>query len=157
MVLDTNVLLSALAFPGSKPDQVLLRVRRGEVELFLSSCILAELERILRNKFRFTKRQTDERVTVIRRMATLVEPAERLALVAAKDDDNRILECAVAARADYLVTGDKEHLLPLRSIGTTQIVTPAAFLDLLLELQSGGTTWQGAQGDHVARRTRRMQ
>jgi len=130
VVLDTNVLLSALAFPGSKPDQVLQRVRRGEVALVLSAFILAELERILRDKFRFTTRQTDERVAVIRRMATLVEPTERIALVVAKDDDNRILECAVAARADYLVTGDKEHLLPLRSIGATQIVTPAAFLEL---------------------------
>lgn len=130
VVLDTNVLLSALAFPGGKPDHVLQRVRRGEVELFLSEFILAELERILRDKFRFTKRQTDERVAAIRRMATLVDPAERITLVTAKDDDNRILECAVAAHADYLVTGDKEHLLPLRSIGTSQIVTPAAFLEL---------------------------
>ena len=130
VVLDTNVLLSALAFPGSKPDQVLQRVRRGEVELFLSPFILAEFERILRDKFRFTKRQTDERVTAIRHLATLVEPTERITLVAAKDDDNRILECARAARADYLVTGDKEHLLPLRSVGLTQIVTPAAFLAL---------------------------
>jgi len=129
VVLDTNVLLSALAVPGSKPDLVLQRVRRGEVALFLSAFILAELERILRDTFRFTTRQTDERVAVIRRMATLVEPTERIALVVAKDDDNRILECAVAARADYLVTGDKEHLLPLRSIGATQIVTPAAFLE----------------------------
>jgi putative PIN family toxin of toxin-antitoxin system len=130
VVLDTNVLLSALAFPGSQPDQVLQRVRRGEVELFLSPFILAELERILRDKFRFTKRQTDERMNVIRRLATLVEPTERIALVTAKDDDNRILECALAARADYLVTGDKEHLLPLWSIGTTRIVTPAALLEL---------------------------
>ena len=129
VVLDTNVLLSALAFPGSKPDRILLRVRHGEIELFLSDFIVAELERILRDKFRFTTRQTDDRVSAIRRMATLVVPEERIALVAAKDDDNRILECAVAAHADYLVTGDKEHLLPLRSIGATQIVTPAAFLE----------------------------
>ena len=131
LVLDTNVLLSALAFPGSKPDQVLQRVRRGDVELSLSPFILAELERVLHDKFRFTKRQTAERVNAIRRMATLVEPTERVALVAAKDDDNRILECALAARSEYLVTGDKEHLLPLRPIGTTKIVTPADFLDVV--------------------------
>ena len=130
IVLDTNVLLSALAFPGSKPDQVLHRIRRGEVNLFLSPFILTELERVLREKFRFSKRQTDDRVTTIRRMATMVEPVERIALVVAKDDDNRILECALAARADYLVTGDTKHLLPLRSIGPTQILTPAAFLEL---------------------------
>jgi len=127
VVLDTHVLLSALVFPGSKPDQILLRVRHGEIELCLSEFILAEFERILRDKFRFTTRQTDDRVTAIRRMATLVVPKARIALVTAKDDNNRILECAVPAHADYLVTGDKEHLLPLRSIGTTQIVTPAAF------------------------------
>ncbi|MEI8189916.1 MAG: putative toxin-antitoxin system toxin component, PIN family [candidate division NC10 bacterium] len=130
IVLDTNVLLSALAFPGSKPDQVLHRVRRGEVNLFLSPFILTELERVLREKFRVSKRQTDDRITTIRRMATMVEPVERIALVVAKDDDNRILECALAARADSLVTGDTKHLLPLRSIGTTQILTPAAFLEL---------------------------
>jgi putative PIN family toxin of toxin-antitoxin system len=129
VVLDTNVLLSALVFPGSKPDEVLTCVRRGEVELLLSPFILAELERILLDKFRFTARQTAERVAVIRRMATIIEPTEHVALVVTKDDDNRILECALAARADYLVTGDKEHLLPLRSIGTTEIVAPAAFLD----------------------------
>jgi uncharacterized protein len=130
IVLDTNVLLSALAFPGSKPDQVLHCVRRGEVSLFLSPFILTELERVLREKFRFSKRKTDDRVTTIRRMATMVEPVDRIALVVAKDDDNRILECALAARADYLVTGDTKHLLPLRSIGTTLILTPAAFLEL---------------------------
>lgn len=131
VVLDTNVLLSALVFPGSKPDQVLQRVRRGDVELFLSPFILGELERILLEKFRFTKQQTAERVNAIRRIATLVEPTERVALVVAKDDDNRILECALVARAEYLVTGDKEHLLPLRSFGMTEIVTPAAFLDVV--------------------------
>jgi uncharacterized protein len=107
VVLDTNVLISALAFPGSKPDRVLQRIRQGEVALFLSAFILAEFQRILRAKFRFTTRQTDERVAVIQRIATLVEPTERIALAVAKDDDNRILECAVAARADSLVTGTR--------------------------------------------------
>jgi len=135
VVLDTNVLLSALVFPGSKPDEVLAFVRRGEVELFLSPFILAELERILFEKFRFTARQTADRVAAIRRMATIIEPTARVVLVVTKDDDNRILECALAVRVDYLVTGDKEHLLPLRSIDTTVIITPAAFLD----------RWRGAE------------
>jgi len=56
VALDTDVLLSALAFPGGKPDQVRQRARRGEVTLFLPF-ILAEFERILPDKFRFTKRR----------------------------------------------------------------------------------------------------
>lgn len=64
-------------------------------------------------------------------MATLVEPGERIRLVEAVDDDNRILECAVAARADYLITEDRQHPLPRRSVGGIPIITPAAFIEFL--------------------------
>ncbi|MBF8298199.1 MAG: PilT protein domain protein [candidate division NC10 bacterium] len=130
IVLDTNVLISALAFPGSKPDQILYRIRRGETELFISPFILSELDRVLREKFRFTKKEADVRVNAIRAIAHVITPTERIAVVTANDDDNRILECGAAAQAEFLVTGDKEHLLPLGSYRGTKIVTPAQFLDL---------------------------
>ncbi len=130
IVLDTNVLISALAFPGSKPDQILYRIRRGEIELFISPFILSELDRVLREKFRFTKKEADIRVNAIRAIAHVMTPTERITVVTANDDDNRILECVAAAQAEFLVTGDKEHLLPLGSYRGTTIVTPAQFLDL---------------------------
>ena len=131
IVLDTNVLISALAFPGSKPDQILYRARRGEVDLLLSAFILSELGRVLRVKFRFGKKETRARVNAIRSIAHLVEPTERISAVTANDDDHRILECALAAGAEFLVTGDREHLLPLVTYRTVKIVSPAHFLDLL--------------------------
>lgn len=131
IVLDTNVLISALAFPGSKPDQVLGRIRRGEMELFISPFILSELDRVLREKFRFGKKEARARVNAIRPIARLVQPAERITVITANDDDNRILECALAAQAEFLVTGDQQHLLPLKSYRGTKIITPADFLDLL--------------------------
>jgi putative PIN family toxin of toxin-antitoxin system len=131
LVLDTNVFISALVFPGSRPDQLLQRIRRGEFSLFVSPFILDELDRVLREKFRYGKREAAALTDAICGMATCVRPTERMQIVSANDDDNRILECALAADADYLVTGDKEHLLPLQSLGRTQIVTPAQFLDLL--------------------------
>ena len=130
IVLDTNVLISALAFPGSKPDQILYRIRRGETELFISPFILSELDRVLREKFRFTKKEADVQVNAIRAIAHLITPTERITVMTANDDDNRILECVAAAQAEFLVTGDKEHLLPLGSYRGTKIVTPAQFLDL---------------------------
>lgn len=130
IVLDTNVLISALAFPGSKPDQILYRIRRGETELFISPFILSELDRVLREKFRFTKKEADVRVNAIRAIAHVITPTERITVVTANDDDNRILECVAAAQAEFLVTGDEEHLLPLGSYRGTKIVTPAQFLDL---------------------------
>ncbi len=131
IVLDTNVLISALAFPGSKPDQIVHRIHRGEMELFISPFILSELERVLREKFRFGKQEALARVRAIRSIARLVQPTERIAVVTANDDDNRILECALAAQAKFLVTGDQEHLIPLGSYRDTKIVTPSQFLDLL--------------------------
>lgn len=131
IVLDTNVLISALAFPGSKPDRILRQVRRGELDLFISPFILAELDRVLQEKFRFGKKEAGARVRAIRSMAHLVHPTEQINVVTANADDNRILECALAARAEFLVTGDKEHLIPLGSYRDTKIVTPADFLDLL--------------------------
>jgi putative PIN family toxin of toxin-antitoxin system len=131
IVLDTNVLISALAFPGSKPDLILSRIRRGEVELFASSFILAELDRILREKFHFRRSEAEARGRFIRTFAHLVEPTERISVVTAKDDDNRILECALAAQAEFLVTGDKKHLLPLKTYRNVSIVSPAQFLDRL--------------------------
>ena len=67
----------------------------------------------------------------IRFLARLAHRTERLTVVTANDDDNRMLECALAARAEFLVTGDEHHLLPLGSYRDTKIVTPAQFLDLL--------------------------
>lgn len=130
IVLDTNVLISALAFPGSKPDQLLYRIRRGELDLFISPFILSELYRVLQQKFRLTKREAAARVRAIRSIAQVVEPRERVAVVTAMDDDNRILECALAAQAEFLVTGDREHLLPLGSFANTRIVAPSEFLDM---------------------------
>ncbi len=55
---------------------------------------------------------------------------ESISVVKDNEADNRILECAVAARADYLVTGDKEHLLPIETFRGVRIVSPAGFLDI---------------------------
>lgn len=84
IVLDTNVLISALAFPDSKPDQILSRVRRGEVTLLLSSFILAELDRILQEKFHFSERAATQRIEVIRALAQLVDPTERSPVAASR-------------------------------------------------------------------------
>ena len=138
IVLDTNVLISALAFPGSKPDQILYRIRRREVDLFVSPFILSELFGILRDKFHLSKSEAEARVRSIRTIAHLVHPSEQITIITVKDDDNRIIECALAAQAEYLVTGDKEHLLPLGVYRGIKIVTPAQFLELLEAAREAG-------------------
>jgi predicted nucleic acid-binding protein len=67
---------------------------------------------VLREKFRFGKKETRARMRAIRSIAHLVQPTERIGVVTANDDDNRILECPLAGQAEFLLTGDQEHLLP---------------------------------------------
>jgi putative PIN family toxin of toxin-antitoxin system len=130
-VLDTNVLISALAFPGSKPDQILDRVRRHELQLIVSPFILEETRRILVRKLGLGQATAAALIRTLSNLAEMVHPAKRLHLVTAKDDDNRVLECAIAGEADFLVTGDRTHLLPLQSVGRARIVSPADFLSIL--------------------------
>jgi putative PIN family toxin of toxin-antitoxin system len=132
IVLDTNVWVSALAFPDGACDQLLRRLlRHHAVELFASSFILKEFERVLLKKLDFSYEETKSACRILRRLVTFVEPAELVKVVKEKDADNRILECALAAKAELLVTGDTKHLLPLKSFRGIAIKSPREVLDHL--------------------------
>ncbi|WP_172613630.1 MULTISPECIES: putative toxin-antitoxin system toxin component, PIN family [unclassified Neomoorella] len=127
--MDTNVLISALIFPGGIPDQIFRAALEGKYELVMSPFILQEFARILQQKFKYSEDEAMSVTVLVRDAASLIiEPKTIPKLVASKDDDNHILACAQAANVDYLVTGDMKHIYPLGTIGNTKIVTPAEFL-----------------------------
>jgi putative PIN family toxin of toxin-antitoxin system len=128
ITLDTNVLISSLIAAGGSADQVLQFVRDGEVEMVLSQFILDELTRVLIQKFELPPKSVQKAVQRFQRFATIVEPVLTIDIIKEKENDNRILECAVAGKVDYLVTGDKRHILPLSSIQGIPIVTVSEFL-----------------------------
>lgn len=128
VTLDSNTYISALNF-GGPPLQVLNLARVGLIRLDISDAILAEFAGVLRDKFLWSEEDIAGAQQEIRSFANHVTPAEALTVVRADPDDDRILECAAAARSDYLVTGDK-HLLQLRSHRGTQIVKAADFVAL---------------------------
>jgi len=127
IVLDINVLISAIIF-GRAPRTILERVIAGKVRCVLSIAILDELRDVLqRPKFGLTPEQA---ITVIEELSGVCEilnPPRRLRTIKADPDDNRVLECALEAQADAIVTGDA-HLLKLRQFRGIAIVTPAEFL-----------------------------
>jgi uncharacterized protein len=123
---DTNVYISALQFDG-RPDEFLGLARQGLVRLAVSEPILAEVRRVLGDKFRRAPEEVVEADRLIRGFAELVAPTRRLAVVVEDPDDDRILECAVTAGAQVLVSGDKD-LLRLGEFEGIAIVTVAAFL-----------------------------
>jgi putative PIN family toxin of toxin-antitoxin system len=109
VVIDTNVIISGLNFSGNEL-QVLELGREGKIEVYLSSFILAEVERILQNKFGWQTSRVEEVVVDILQWVRVVEPTARVTVIQRKDSDNRILECS----AHYLITGDQRDLLPSR-------------------------------------------
>jgi putative PIN family toxin of toxin-antitoxin system len=134
VVCDTNIYISAFIFPGGNPDQVLELARQGLIELYTSHFILGEFRQVLREKFRLSEPTIEELVERIRHIATILQPKIKLAVILEKDDDNRVLECAVEARAHYLVTGDTKHIQPLKEYQGIKIYSPAEFLRLGLWL-----------------------
>jgi putative PIN family toxin of toxin-antitoxin system len=128
ITLDTNVLISSLMVAGGSADQVVRFVRDGEVEMVLSQFVLDELARVLTEKFELPPKAVQKAVQRFQRLATIVEPILTIDIIKEKENDNRILECAVAGKVDYLVTGDKRHILPLGSIQGIPIVGVSEFL-----------------------------
>jgi putative PIN family toxin of toxin-antitoxin system len=79
--------------------------RVGVIEVFISQPILEEIEGVLIRKFRWTIPRVREATRAIRGFAVLVQPSESVDVVHEDEPDNRILECAIAAEADAIVTG----------------------------------------------------
>ena len=130
VVLDTNVIISGLNFPGNE-RLVLELALRGRFQLFLSRFILEEVVGVLRRKFGWDQKRAAQAVSLLENAGTIVDAPRLAEIIEGGHADNRILECAVAASADYLVTGDHRHLLPLGEHHGTGIVNAPRFLSML--------------------------
>lgn len=128
-VLDTNVLISALIF-GGKPRKILLHSKEKKIRAFISAPILLELAKKLDSKFNWKEVKIKETIGTLSKFITVVYPTVRLNRVKKDPEDNKILECAVEANADYIITGDK-HLLKLKRFEETKVVTPSDFIKII--------------------------
>jgi len=128
IVIDTNVLVSALGWDG-KPRELLRRVINREVFLFTSHEIIGELSRVFKYpKFNFSESKRKRFLELILKLATIVEPQTKLDVVKDDTDDNMFIECAVECGAGYIISGDR-HLLSLREYNNIKIITVSEFLN----------------------------
>jgi len=130
VVLDTNVYISAIVF-GGKPGEIRELSRKGKINILISEAILKEIAEILRRKFNWQNWQISQAIDEIREFATLVIPGELISVIKEDDADNRVLECALEGEAQYIVSGDEHHLLPLREYQDIKILSPADFLNVI--------------------------
>ena len=126
-ILDTNVLISAYVFPGGKPEAVYRLALEGHLEIGTSLTLLAELGRILGQKFGWIPDRVEAAVAQMTRIASVVEPRETVQVVKADPADDRVLEAARAFDAEVIVSGDR-HLLDLGTWSEIDIVSPTEFI-----------------------------
>ena len=126
VVFDTNVYVSAFLVPGGKGEHAFLLARRGRCQLIASVPILTETANILRSKFHQPDGDVRAALKLIGRAATIVRATGRINVLT-DEPDNRVLECAVSAATDAIVTGDRRLLDRKRSRGIA-IVRLADFL-----------------------------
>ena len=127
VVFDTNILVSALVFPGGRGETALRRIIEEQDQLVMSKPILDELLGTLSRKFSRDAEELAHIAVFLSELAVFVKPRRRLRVV--KDEpDNRILECALAGRAQAIVTGD-HALLALREYKSVRLISLRDYLE----------------------------
>jgi putative PIN family toxin of toxin-antitoxin system len=125
IVLDSNVIISGFLF-GGHPARLLEHALDGSVQCFISLPILDEVRDVLqRPKFGLSSDQALALTEQLHDLCEVVMPKKRLRVVTADPDDNAVLECAVEAEADLIVSGDS-HLLDLATWGGMRILSPVS-------------------------------
>ena len=129
LVIDTNILVSAALKPDGLQRAVLVLAMTRPTRLYVTKAILAEYGEVLaRPEFKIRKGLRQQLLQLIKNHAQLVNPAR--ALQVAKDpDDNKFLECADAARVDYLITGNQRHFPKFWK--NTKVITSREFISIV--------------------------
>jgi len=130
VVLDTNVYISALAYPQRPIAEVWRHALRRRYHLLVAPAIINEVGKTLRAVLQWDDARVLAQLRLMVKTAEMVVPAISLQVIPEDPDDDRVLECAVAGRADLIVSGDR-HLRRLRHYHNIPIVRPADFLRML--------------------------
>jgi putative PIN family toxin of toxin-antitoxin system len=133
IVVDTNILISALGWKDGNPRKTLDRCIQGKCKLIESIDLIKEfLAVIQRPKFDFiSEDEKAEFLLEFIHICDTIEPKRKITLIMDDPNDNLVLECAFEGKADYIISGD-EHLLKLKEFEGIKIISAADFLDLVL-------------------------
>jgi len=128
-VADTNFLISATQWENSVGHKVLINIILNGWEIFSTKEILEEFSEVLARDFQYSLEESEGIMRKVLCFLSLVEPKIKLDIVKEDSDDNIVLECAVEAKADYILSYDN-HLLKLKEFNGIKIVKPEEFLSL---------------------------
>jgi uncharacterized protein len=128
IVLNTNVYISSVFFKSQKLASIINHCLKSNSICFCDE-LVTEVLRILNDKFKAKQEDIDYFMKIVEKSHyfTLTE----IYYLEADPKDGYLLSLSQVAKADYLITGDKKHLLPLKTFGKTKIATPTEFYDAI--------------------------
>ena len=151
VVLDTNILISALITKGSPPDRLYQAWLRGVIKLVTSKAQIRELADVLARPRLQRFLDPDEAKTIVENIDTRAVILDQLPDVVASPDpsDNQILATAVAGTVDLIITGDRKGMLDLQSIEGIPIMTARDALELVTR-SPDNMTWEKGETETPA-------
>lgn len=134
VVLDTKVWASAVVW-GGRPARIVHLAEKGRIQILTSPDVLGEISRVLEYPRLKTildgaNARKDTVLTKIAEISHVVESRHSTRLIKEDPSDNRILDCAIEGKADYMISGDR-HLLQLGKFGPVRIVNTSEFLSVM--------------------------
>ena len=134
VVVDTNVVISSLLKPGSKPSRILRLILQGNLAIVINDHILAEYTEVASRPIFQLDKDKVQIVLDYLRSAAIRAPSLPVRPSLPDPGDEPFLEAALSTKAGFLITGNKKHY-PARSCKNVTVVTPSEFLQ---QLSSGG-------------------
>src|SRR3989344_9098060 len=123
ITVDTNFLISATQWDYSVANKLLEKLLINNYEIFTTKEILDEFEEILKRDFKYNNEEVKRIVDVLLQFLILIEPIRKITIVLDDPDDNKIIECALESKSDYIVSYDN-HLLKIKEYKGIKIVKP---------------------------------
>lgn len=131
VVLDSNIFISGIIF-GGNPRKIINLIFEGKLKLCISSEILVEIKEVLeRNKFGFSPDVTQHIIYEIESISEFITPKKKHSIIKRDPDDNIIIDCAIEAQAEYIITGDND-LLDLKEYKNIKIINASEFINFIL-------------------------
>ncbi|MCX8150780.1 MAG: putative toxin-antitoxin system toxin component, PIN family [Candidatus Bathyarchaeota archaeon] len=134
VVLDVNVWVSALLWSG-KPAEIVKAAEEGKVAILASEEIIGEISQVLnypklRKVYQAAGLSHKDLVEAVLKIVRFAEVSKRVSVVVEHQADDKFIECALAAGAEYIVSGDR-HLLKIGGYKKTRILSVSEFLGIL--------------------------
>lgn len=129
IVCDTNVLVSGFMYSGNERE-VIKKIYEGEIINFTSRELIIEFVRVIRRrKFRLTEKEQKRILEFLIEISENVKPKKRINVIKEDSEDNRVIECALESKADYIISGDR-HLLTMKRYKGIKILNAKRFLGI---------------------------